>query len=300
MNAKLISHIALWLAALIYGANYTIAKSVMPQYVQPFAFIILRVIGALVLYWLVSLFFKQEKIEKKDFPRLIACGIFGVAVNQLLFFKGLSLTSPINAAIMMLCTPILVLIISFFAIKEKLTWVKIVGVFIGLSGALLLIFQNTAITSVSQSNPLGDFFILINALSWGIYLVIVKSLMQKYSTLTVIKWSFLFGSLIVIPVGFNEFQLIDWANMPSQAYASIAFVVIGVTFLAYFLNTYALKQLSPTVVSIYIYLQPILASLIAIISKKDELSFYKVCAALLIFVGVYLVSFNPIKYFKKI
>lgn len=300
MNAKLISHFALWLAALIYGANYTIAKSVMPQYVQPFAFIILRVIGALVLYWLVSLFFKQEKIEKKDFPRLILCGIFGVAVNQLLFFKGLSLTSPINAAIMMLCTPILVLIISFFAIKEKLTWVKIVGVFIGLSGALLLIFQNTAITSVSQSNPLGDFFILINALSWGIYLVIVKSLMQKYSTLTVIKWSFLFGSLIVIPVGFTEFQLIDWANMPTQAYASIAFVVIGVTFLAYFLNTYALKQLSPTVVSIYIYLQPILASLIAIMSKKDELSFYKVCAALLIFVGVYLVSFNPIKYFKKI
>lgn len=300
MNAKLISHFALWIVALIYGANYTIAKSVMPQYIQPFAFIILRVIGALVLYWLVSLFFKQEKIEKKDFPRLIACGIFGVAVNQLLFFKGLSLTSPINAAIMMLCTPILVLIISFFAIKEKLTWVKVVGVFIGLSGALLLIFQNTAITSVGQSNPLGDFFILINALSWGIYLVIVKSLMQKYSTLTVIKWSFLFGSLIVIPVGFNEFQLIDWANMPTQAYASIAFVVIGVTFLAYFLNTYALKQLSPTVVSIYIYLQPILASLIAIMSKKDELSFYKICAALLIFVGVYLVSFNPIKYFKKI
>lgn len=300
MNAKINSHIALWLAALIYGANYTIAKSVMPQYIMPFAFIILRVIGALILYWLVSLFFKNEKVDRKDFPRLILCGVFGVAINQLLFFKGLSLTSPINAAIMMVCTPILVLIISFFAIKEKLSWLKIIGVGIGLSGAVLLILQNPNISSISQSNPLGDFFILVNALSWGIYLVVVKSLMQKYTTLTVIKWSFLFGSLIVIPVGFSEFKQINWGDLPANAIASISFVVIAVTFLAYFLNTFALKQLSPTVVSIYIYLQPILATLIAIMSKKDELSFYKISAAILIFLGVYLVSFNPIKHFKKV
>lgn len=288
MKKNLKAHLALFTAALIYGANYTIAKGVMPQYLQPFGFIIVRVTGAAILFWITGLFV-PEKINRKDIPLLAFCGMFGVAINQLLFFKGLSMTTPINAAIIMVITPILVLLVATSLMSEKITLKKIVGIIIGLIGAvvLLLIKHDLTIGSLTWR---GDLCILINAISWGIYLVVAKPLIMKYRTITVIKWVFLFAWFYVLPFGYSEFMEADFSSMPPNILVSIAFVVLGTTYFAYLLNNYALQKVSSSVVSIYIYLQPLLAAGIAIFLGKDELDLVKIISAVLIFTGVYLVS----------
>ena len=289
MNRFWLAHLALFGANLIYGLNYTIAKEVMPEYILPFGFIFCRVTGALVLFWLLHALFYKEKIEKKDLPRLAICGLFGVAVNQLLFFKGLNLTFPTNASIIMTTNPIMVLIMATVIAKEKLTWIKSLGVGLGISGALIIItFQQGF--QLGTSTWRGDLLVFINATSYGLYLVIVKPLMKKYKPITVIKWVFLFGYIIVFPIGWNEFKMIEWAEMPVIVIWETVYVIVATTFLAYLFNIYALSVLSPTVTSTYIYLQPVLAGIFAVWLGKDHLTWLKVIAAALIFLGVYLVS----------
>lgn len=289
MSKLLKAHLALLGANLIYGINYTVAKELMPTFLSPFGFIFCRVAGALLLFWLLSGFVKKERVLKKDLLRLAICGVFGVAGNQLMFFYGLNLTSPINASIIMTCNPILVLIISAIIIRERVTFRKIGGIFLGLSGALGLILYNNPL-SMSSSNSIGDLFIFLNASSYAIYLVLVKPLMQKYSPITVIKWVFLFGFLLVIPFGLEGFLAIEWSSFQASTWIAFLFVVLGTTFLAYLFNIFGLKELNPSVVSTYIYSQPLIATLVAISFGKDELSWAKVFAAIAIFIGVYLVS----------
>jgi drug/metabolite transporter (DMT)-like permease len=296
MNKTVQSHLALFTANLIYAANFSIAKDVMPKYIQPFGFILLRVSGALLLYWLVASVATKDKMERKDVPRAILCGLFGIAINQLLFFKGLNITTPINAAIMMVCTPLLVVIISAFLIREKMRPVKILGVMLGLAGAVSLILLHPAHPgSFGKSTLPGDICVLVNATSWAIYLVIVRPLMIKYDTLTVIKWAFLFGFIFVLPFGYSDLRAVQWGTMTNSIVWEVIFVVVATTFFAYLFNTFALKHVSASVVSIYIYLQPLLAALIAVSLGKDELNAVKIISTVLIFVGVYLVSYSPAK-----
>ncbi len=281
---------ALFGANLIYGLNYTLAKDVMTGgYIEPFGFIFCRVTGALALFWFFHLLFYREKVDKRDLPRLALCGVFGVATNQLLFFKGLDLTAPINAAIIMTTNPILVLILSTVIAKENLSWIKALGIGIGISGALTLITLKQGF-QFGTDTWIGDLFILINATSYGLYLVLVKGMMKKYKPITVIKWVFLFGYFIVAPVGWNEFTQIQWNTMPAFIVWETVYVIVATTFLAYLFNIYALKRLSPTIASSYIYLQPLLATLFAVWFGKDEITPIKVMSAVLIFAGVYLVS----------
>jgi drug/metabolite transporter (DMT)-like permease len=289
---KYLPHLALLAANTIYGINYTVAKDVMPTYIEPFGFILLRVAGALSLFWIIQFFGQSEKIDKKDFPRLILCGFFGVALNQLLFFKGLNITNPINASIIMTSNPILVLLISSFLLKEKISFLKGIGIGVGLIGACTLIFvsENSNNFSFGNETIWGDIMILINAASYGIYLVIAKPLMIKYKPLTVIKWVFTFGLIFVFPISISEFSEIQWTAMPTKIIAKVAFVIIGTTFLAYLLNIYALKKVNPSVVSIYLYLQPIIATIVAIMWGKDQLTSVKIIATILIFISVYLVT----------
>lgn len=288
MKKNLKAHLALFMAALIYGANYTIAKGVMPEYLQPFGFIIVRVTGATILFWITGIFV-PEKINRKDLPLLAFCGMFGVAINQLLFFKGLSMTTPINAAIIMVITPILVLLVATSLMSEKITTKKLIGIAIGLIGAVILLLVKHDLT-IGSLTWRGDLCILINAISWGIYLVVAKPLIMKYRTITVIKWVFLFAWFYVLPFGYSEFMQADFSVMPTNILLSIGFVVLGTTYFAYLLNNYALQKVSSSVVSIYIYLQPLLAAGIAIFLGKDELDLVKILSAILIFTGVYLVS----------
>jgi drug/metabolite transporter (DMT)-like permease len=247
-------------------------------------FVALRVIGATPLLWLSGLFIK-ERVQRKDIGKLALLSLFGVSINQSLFVKGMSLTSPISGAIIMITSPLLVLILGNIILKEKITWLRVSGIVVGLGGAALLILSNTVQTTRSD-DPLGDLFIFINALSWGLFLVLVKPLMEQYHTITVLKWVFLFGSFILIPLGFSGIQAIDWPSLTGHTWFNIMFVVIGVTFIAYLLNIFALKTLSPSVVSTYIYLQPLMAAGIALYLGKDELTWQKVLSAVLIFAGV--------------
>ena len=280
---------AIFSANLIYAINYIVAKDVMPDYLNPSPFILLRAIGATSLFWFISLFTPKEKIEKKDYWRLILCALFGVTINQLSFFKGLSITSPINAAILMTCTPILVLITSAIIIKEKITRNKVLGIIMGMIGAIILIGFGSSL-SFNSSSIIGDLFILINALSYGTYLVLVKPLMRKYTPLTVIRWVFSIGLLFVFPVSYNEAILTNWSAIPTVIWWEITYVIIGVTFFAYLLNIYALKNVSPSVVSTYLYVQPVLTAIIAILLQRDSLSITKILATILIISGVWFVS----------
>ena len=292
MSKRLLAHLALFGANLIYGINFTVAKDVMPEYINPLGFILVRVTGAVALFWIIFRLFYYEKVASKDLGRLALCGLFGVAINQMLFFEGLNLTTPINAAVIMVTNPIIVLLIGFGFATEKITLSKLIGVAIGASGAILLI-TNGGNLALSQEHFWGNIMVLLNASSYAIYLVIVKPLMKKYKPITVISWVFLFGILFVIPFGWNEFAAIQWSSMPSNILWKVAFVVIGTTFFAYLFNIFGLNTLNPSTVSTYIYLQPVLATMVALIANSDQLDFTKVMSTLIIFIGVYMVSKKP-------
>lgn len=292
MNKTLTAHISLLIANLIYALNFTIAKDVMPNFILPSAFILLRVIGALFLFSFSYFIFFFQKIEFKDILRFAICGLFGVAINQLFFFEGLNLTTPINAAIVMTTNPILVMLLSFIIVKEAISFRKILGITLGFVGASTLILSDGAI-DLSSNNSTGNLFVFINATSYGLYLVIVKPLLNKYHPLTVLFYVFAFGLLFVLPFGYDDLTIVKWGTIPVNIYLEIIFVVVCTTFIAYLLNSSALKTLTASTVSIYIYLQPILASLFAIFLGADFLDEKKIIASVLIFSGVYLVSIRP-------
>ena len=298
MNKTLFAHLALLGANLIYAINYSFAKDVMPDFIMPSGFILLRVIGALLLFALSYFLFVKEKVERKDIFRLAICGVFGVAINQLLFFEGLNLTTPINAAIVMTTNPILVIFLSFLIIKEPITFNKSAGILLGLVGASILILKGGSI-DFSSNYQIGNLFVFINAASYGLYLVIVKPMMEKYHPITVMFYVFSFGLLYVLPFGFTNLAAVKWSIIPTNIYWEIAFVVVCTTFIAYLFNSTALKQLSPSTVSIYIYLQPVLATLFAIFWGADNLDNQKIIASILIFFGVYLVSVRSLKQRKQ-
>jgi drug/metabolite transporter (DMT)-like permease len=274
--------------SIIYGLSFTIAKDVMPTYVKPYGFILIRVFGATILFWLISLFGSKEKIKRQDFPRIIAAAFFGVALNMLTFFKGLSFTSPISAAVIMVTTPIIVLILSAIIMKEKIISRKIIGLLLGLIGTGFLIVYGKSIGNATNAS-LGNFLVFINAVSYAFYLIIVKRLMDKYNAFTFVKWIYTFGLLMVIPFGWNEYQEIQWQTLPSIILWEIGFVVVFTTFFTYLFNLVSMRELKPTTVAVFIYLQPLFATLFAISLGKDELSWVKIVSAVLIFVGVYLV-----------
>lgn len=289
MINNILPHLALFLVNLIYALNYSIAKDVMPDYIGPSGFILLRVIGGSLLFFLTYIFFIKENVELKDMVRLLFCGLFGVAINQLFFFEGLNLTTPINAAIIMTVSPILVIIFSAIIIKEKITIRKLLGIFLGIVGAATLILKSGSI-SIDNAFFVGNILIFINATSYSIYLVLVKTLMTKYNPITVMFYVFSFGLIFVLPFGLNELLEVNTQSFSKIIYLKVAFVVICTTFLAYLFNAFALKTLNPSVVSTYIYLQPVLASVVAIFLKSDSLDFIKILSALFIFSAVYLVS----------
>lgn len=292
------AHAALFAVNALYGASHVIAKGIMPTYLSPNAFILLRVTGATFLFWLVLFLSKGNvSIQRKDIPLFALCGLFGVAVNQLFFFHGLHLSSSINSGIIMTVNPILVVILSYFLLKEKITWRKSLGIALGATGAVLL---TLAAGSGKGDSLLGDLFLFINAASYAIYLVIAKPLMKEYSPLKVITWVFTFGLIyvLVFPPSLQDLQEVDFAAIPQGAIVKIIYVIVGVTFLTYLLTMYGLKQLSPSVSSAYIYLQPVLVIFFAIVLSNlgiaddytDTITWEKVFYMLVIFSGVYLTS----------
>ena len=289
MSKRNLALIGATFVSLIYGLTFTIAKDVMPQFVMPFGFIVLRVGGSVLLFWAVSFLGPKEKIARGDFPRIAAAAIFGVAINMLTFFKGLSFTSPISASVIMVTTPIIVLILSAIIMKERMLKRKVFGIILGLIGTAFLILYGKSIGNATNAS-LGNLLVFINAVSYGFYLIIVKKLMDKYNAFTFVKWIYTFGFIMVLPFGWSEFQAIDFLHLPTDIIWKIGFVIVFSTFFTYLLNLLSMRELKPTTVAVFIYLQPVFATIFAISLGKDELTWVKIIAAILIFVGVYLVT----------
>ena len=285
---------ALLLVNLIYGASHVLAKGVMPVFLSPTVFILFRVVGAVILFWMLIPFVKRARILTRDFIRLAACGLFGVTINQLLFFHGLNASSPMNAGIIMALNPIMVAVLSFFWLKERLTRTQWIGISIGALGAIALTTYGTK----SVQAQLGDLFLLGNSLSYAVYLLLVKPLMQKYPPLVVITWVFTFGTffLLAFPPLYGDINQTDLNTIPWFIWLKIIYVVVGVTFLTYLLTVVGLKYVSSTVASAFIYVQPIFvitfSYLFALIGWSADYTNHitpsKLVLMALIFYGVHL------------
>ena len=288
MNSRAIALLAATAASAIYGVNHTIAKGLMPDVIGSYGFILLRVSGAAICFWIISAFYPWERIDRSDWFRIIACAFFGMVLNMNMFFKGLELSTPINSSVVITLSPVLLLVLSAIFLKEKITWMKSIGIGLGLAGALALILFGAKTQPNAPNIPLGNVLFIINAASYSFYLIFVKKLVAKYSSITLMKLFFLFAFLMNIPVGFEQFMDVAWMDLDFDAIWKLSFVVIGTTVLTYLFNIYALKQLSPSTIGAFIYLQPVLAAAFAVMAGADKITPLRVLAAALIFLGVFL------------
>jgi len=284
------AHVALSFVSLFYGLNYIIAKEAMQGEILPLTLTFFRIFSVFIILWLIHLIVKStEKIERKDIFKFIICGLTGVVINQSLFLIGLSKTSPINAAIIVICTPVVVLFFSYLMLKEKITLKKAIGILLGLTGSVILIVGGSR-SSVSSSNFWGDVLIGLNVISYSFYLVYAKSLMKKYNPFTVIRWVFLFGLIGFLPFAFADVVQTDWQNVTIKQWLAIAYVALFATLGTYGLNIYALKRVNASLVGFYIYFQLIIATTFAIVLGKDSLDWIKILSSSLIFIAIFLVS----------
>ncbi len=291
MNKRTTAHIALLLTNLFFAINLSAVKHLtVLQLAKPFGINVVRVGISVILFWLLYLLKPVNLfIEKKDRLRLVLCAVTGIAVNQSLFLKGLSLTYSIHASLLMLTTPLLIVFIAAWLLKEKLSHLKIIGLALGIAGAVVLISARDHSGNGSEVF-FGDVLIIINAVSYTFYFILVKPLMLKYNPVVVVRWIFTIGLLLVLPFGWTEFTGIPWARYDSLDIACMVLVVFTGTFLAYLFNVYGLKTLGASTAGFYIYTQPVFAALIAMIFLKEALTTYKIIAALLIFAGVFLAN----------
>ena len=274
--------------SLLYGINYSILKIMVPEHMGPYGLIVYRVSISAAIFWLFYAF-NREKIDwKADGVRIFLSAVCGAAINMLLFYKGISMTSAINGSIIMTLTPVLVLLWAALLIKEKITKLKVAGILIGMIGAIIIFYQPNAI--ISSGNWKGDVLVFLNAFVYASYLVIVKPLMKKYKPITVATWVFTIAILIVVPVGFGEAVAIDFANLPSKVVLSMIYAIVLVTVVVYFLNIWTLVHVDSSVVGAFIYLQPVFATITAIVFFDELFSIRHLVAAFFVFVGVWLVT----------
>ena len=291
MQKKILPLLAATIATTIYGINHTVAKMVMPIYIGSLGLVFLRVLGATIIFWTISLFFKTKPIEKKDRLTILKCGLFGMSINIAAFIAGLDYSTPVNSSILIIISPIFVVILSFFIFKNKINFIKILGIILGFIGAMILILTADSNSSIGRNIPLGNFLFIVNSISYAYYLIIVKPMAEKYDLITLFKWLFLIGLIFNFPLGINQFLDVDWASLPLwEAVLPMVFVVVGTTCMTYFLNGYALSKITSTEVAVFMYLQPIIGILFAIFTKSDTITLIMFIASALIFTGVYLTS----------
>lgn len=256
--------------------------------VSPMGMIFMRILTGAIVFSLVYLIFLREKIERSDLLLFTICALTGSALNMSLFFMGLNFTTPIHASLVMTASPVMVAVFSYFIIKEKLSKINLVGILLALFGAIYLIYEPSM--TMGKQTIMGDILVFLNGSSYALYLVFVKNLISKYHPFTILMMVFNLGFIMVLPFSIQDFNNIEWGSLDQNVIGSIVFVLIGTTCLAYFLNAFALKTVKSTTVASYIYLQPVIATIIAIFLKQDHLSLKIGISAALIFAGLYLVG----------
>lgn len=295
INLRALALMAASGASIIYGANHTIAKGLMPDVIRPHAFILLRVTGAALLFWLIAQFFPKERLKKKDRLLFLWCALFGMSINMTSFFKGLELSTPINSSVVITLVPVILLVLGRIFLKERISALKATGIFIGLAGAIGLVLLDVQTQTNAPNIPLGNIYFMLNALSYSIYLILVKPLTHQYHAITLMKYFFLIAVFLNIPLGYQEFTEVAWTSLDFDVIGQLSFVVVATTVLTYLFNIFALKQLSPSTIGAFIYLQPIIATIVAVASGADHLNAVRIFAALFIFAGVYLSSRKPLR-----
>ena len=287
MDGKLKGHAALWVANIIWGLNAPIGKSVLwsethPQGVSPFALSVYRMLGACLLFWTVSLFLPREKVAPRDIVLLLFASVFGIQLNQMLFLWGLSLTSPIDTSIIATIVPVLTMVLATLFLREPITWLK-------AGGVLLLILVSRHGTG-GTSSVAGDVLCVISAVSYATYLTAFRNVIVKYSPVTTMKWMFLFAAVAAVAIYYRPLAGVDYAALAPRTWAGIGYVVVCSTFLSYFMVPIGQRYLRPTVVSMYNYVQPLVAVLFTVAVGLDTFGFTKGVAALCVFAGVWLVT----------
>ena len=285
----LLAHIALITAGLLFGANYWIAKGLMPEHLSPVPIIVFRTAGASFLFGILLLFLKWQRIEPRHWIMIALCGLTGVTLNQYLFFAGLNYSSPVETAVLHTISPLVVVLLARFLIKEKIGLSKGTGIFLGFAGALIITLSGKEISFASQHFQ-GNLLILLNITAYSIYLVLAKPLMQKYNPVQVTALIFFFGFVFFLPFGIRSVFYVDYASFPPHIWQSLIYVVVGTTFLTYLFTVYALKPLQAGTVGFYIYMQPLISGFIGIITGRELLSRGKIAGAALIFIGVFLIN----------
>jgi len=289
LNSQLKAHLGLLGTNLFFAINYSAIKYFTANhYAGPFGINIIRIGISSILFWILFLFKRPEKkIDKKDIPAFLLCALTAIALNQMLFIKGLSFTFPIHAALLTLITPIFITILAARMLKEKITFTKSFGLLLGVVGAVLLI-SNREISAPGENALLGDFLVILSAFAYTFYFILVKPIMNKYSAIQVIRWIFTIGFVMTFPLSLKEFTDITWQVFTLEDWLILFVIVVPGTFLAYVFNVYGIQKLSASMAGAYIYSQPVFAVVTAMIFLKERLSLYKIIAAIFIFAGVYL------------
>jgi len=282
-------------ANFIFGSSYAVVKFLTPQFMHPFALNMSRIFVAVSLFWILNFIQPAKiKLDKKDVPRFLICALTGIVINQIFFIKGLSLTSTIHTSLLSLATPIFITIIAALVLKEKFTLLKAIGLSLGIGGASLLIMMKDH-QHTGANILLGDVFVLVNAISYAFYLVLVRPLMQKYSPVQVLRWVFTFGSLGILPFGLPQFITTDWSQFHTTHFIALGYVTVFTTFFAYLFTVYSISTIGPSATGVFTYTQPVFATVIAIVFMNEKLDLIKIVAAVLIFSGVYLANFQKSK-----
>ena len=284
-------HLALLGSNVMWGVMAPISKFVLAGgIISSMALVDIRIFGGTILFWIASMFFESEKVDRKDYIKLFGAGFFSTAFNQLCFIKGVSLTSPVDASICTSTLPIWTMILAAIFLREPVTGKKATGVLLGLSGALLLVFFGNGRNAAGNSNVWGDLLCLLSQVSYSVYLVFFQGVIKKYSPVTLMKWKYTFGALLLLPLFIGSFFSVEWASLPSNQWSGLAYILLCGTFLSYLIVPIGQKHLRPTVVAMYNYLQPVTAAAVAILWGLDSFNFVKLIAVVLIFSGVLLVN----------
>ena len=290
-NQKLKGHAAIFLANTIFGLGVPVSKALLDSWVTPMGYMASRSFFAAIIFWLIACFLPKEHVERKDLMVILFGGLVGFVISQSLTAWALDFTTPVYFSLIAALTPVGVMLMAALFIGEKITWIKVLGVILGIVGALLMLVKGWQ-AGAGKNDVLGIFLAILSVLTWAIYLIVTRKVSQKYSSVTQMKWVFLISAIVTVPIAMPEFgaQALYSSAVNWEGIAEMAFLVLGATVLGYFLIPVAMKTLHATTVSIYTNLQPIVASMVAIFVGQDFLSWDKIVAAALVLLSAYIVT----------